>query len=308
MEKLLCRICRRGEAESLGEIPDCGEFAGQQVSPSIKGGRLWSCKACGSMFRYPTLSPDEYLAFYEKASSRVWEGGRHQRNDFATIYALLLNHIGGSMLDVGCFTGEFLTGVPEKFKKYGVEPSKLASDSAASKGVNVLGKTLADLDSRRMFEVVVAIDVVEHMVDAESFLMEALAHVKKNGLLLISTGNPDCGYWRGIFKSRFWYSSFPEHLVFPSFKYFCEFAERQNLPIPEQIRFKYRDNNFSASLFGIFNQLVYAISAPKYSAWIRLVRRLKGKENPMAEDIPLSAAGIFPDHHVIIFRKDDSDV
>jgi len=303
MKAIPCRVCRSGRSESLGALPDCGEFAGEMITPSIKGGELWRCKDCGSMFRYPTLSPSEYLAFYEKASSGVWEGGESQRKDFATIYAYLKDHPGGSIFDIGCYAGGGLAGLPGKFKKYGVEPSKSASDSATSKGINILGKTLTNLDPKLVFDVVVAIAVVEHVLDVETFLVDALAHVDKNGLLIISTGNPDCFYWRKMFKAKFWYSTYPEHLVFPSFKYYCEFSKRHNLPFSEQIRFKYRDVTFRASCFGIFNQLVYAISPAVFRTWLKLVRSLKGNAIPMAADIPLGAPGIFTDHHVIIFRK-----
>jgi SAM-dependent methyltransferase len=307
MKVVSCPGCGRGGAESLGQIPDCGEFAGQLVSPSIKGGELWRCKDCGSMFRYPALTPSEYLAFYEKASSGVWEGGESQRKDFAMIYAYLQNHISGSILDIGCYAGGFLAGLPGKFKKYGVEPSTSASDRAISKGINILGKTLIDLDSKLVFDVVVSIDVIEHVLDVETFLVDALAHVDKNGLLIISTGNPDSFFWRKLFKAKFWYCSYAEHLVFPSYKYFCEFSKRHNLPLPEQIRFKYIDFNFRALLFGIFHQLVFAISPTKYRAWIKLVRSLRGTAAPMAVDIPLGAAGVFTDHRLIIFRNGESN-
>lgn len=303
MEILRCRVCSDGMAELIGRIPDCGVFAGELLPSSISGGGLWSCRDCGSMFRYPTLTPSEYLAFYEMASSDVWEGGESQRKDFATIYAYLQNHIGGSILDIGCFAGRFLVGIPETFKKYGLEPSKSASNSAISKGINILGKTLTDLDSKLVFDVVVSIDVIEHVLDVETFLVDALAHVGKSGLLIISTGNPDSFFWRRMFKAKFWYCSFAEHLVFPSYKYFCEFSKRHNLPLPEQIRFKYIDFHFRTLFVGIFHQFVYAISPAVFLVWLKLAQSLKGNAIPMAVDIPLGAPGVFTDHHVIIFRK-----
>ncbi len=255
------------------------------------------------MFRYPTSSASELLALYEKATSRVWEGQEDQRKDSATIQACLDDHPGGSILDIGCYSGGFLDGLPGKFNKYGVEPSKSASDRAASKGINILGKTLTDLDVKLVFDVVVSIDVIEHVLDVETFLADALAHVGKNGLLIISTGNPDCFFWKRIFKSRFWYSSYAEHLVFPSYKYFCEFSKRHNLPLPEQIRFKYIDFHFRTLFFGICHQFVYAASPAVFRAWLKLARNLIGNAIPMASDIPLDAPGIFTDHHVIIFKK-----
>ena len=255
------------------------------------------------MFRYPTLSPSEYLAFYEKASSGVWDGDESRRNDLATIYAYLKDHPGGSILDIGCYTGGFLAGLPGKFEKYGVEPSSLASDRALSKGINIHGKTLSDLDPKMVFDVVVSIDVIEHVLDVETFLVDALTHVGKNGLLLISTGNPDTFFWKRIFKSKFWYSSYAEHLTFPSYKYFCEFSKRRNLHLPELICFKYTNFHLRGLLFGVLRQFLFAISPAKYSALIKLFRRLRGDTAPMVADIPMGAPGIFRDHHVIVFRK-----
>jgi hypothetical protein len=106
-----------------------------------------------------------------------------------------------------------------------------------------------------------------------------------------------------MFKAKFWYSSYAEHLVFPSYKYFREFSKLHNLPLPEQICFKYLNFHFRTLLFGIFRQIIFAISPAKYSALIKLARSLKGNATPMVTDIPMGAPGVFTDHHVIIFRK-----
>lgn len=208
-----CRVCGRDEAETLGPIPPCGQFAGKPISPPINGGELCRCQHCHSMFRRPVLSQSQYLALYDAAADDIWQGGESERNDFVTIYKCLKDHCGGSILDIGCFTGGFLAGLPAKYRKFGVEPCEWAADRAHSVGVRILGKTLANLDSEVTFDVVVAVDVIEHVIDVEEFLERAFAHVGKNGLLIISTGNPDFFFWKRIFKGRFWYCSFAEHLV-----------------------------------------------------------------------------------------------
>jgi SAM-dependent methyltransferase len=300
MALLKCRVCGNGEAESLGQIADWEEFAGQKVSPPIKGGWLWHCKDCGSMFRYPTLSPNEYISLYEKTPSKVWEQGEVERNDFSTIYAFLENHVGGSILDIGCYSGNFLAGIPDKFKKYGIEPSEMASRSAVAKGIDVLGKTLDELDEAMIFDVVVSIDVVEHVLDVENFLSQALAHVKEKGLLIISTGNPDCFFWKKVFKSKFWYSLFAEHVTFPSYNYFCEFSRRHGLQRPEQIRFRYTKLKSMERLLMIFR---FSFSYVIYKT-LRAFRRItSGKVTAVSSIGHVSLIGVFTDHHVIIIRN-----
>lgn len=297
MDAIKCRVCGHGVAESLGQIPDSGEFAGQHISPPIKGGKLWLCKDCGSMFRHPTLSGDDYISLYKTAPSTVWIGDEIERNDFETIYTYLGNHIGGSILDVGCYSGNFLAGLPEKFKRYGIEPSDSASRCTASKGIEVLGKTLAGLDSDMTFDLVVSIDVVEHVLDVEEFLEQALAHVKGNGLLIISTGNPGCVAWKKVFKSKYWYSLFAEHVTFPSYNYYIEFSRRHGLQPPEQIRFRYAPLKRAARLSRLFR---FAFSLAMHKAIKKIRGTATGRVFSFAQ---VSLIGVFNDHHVIIFRK-----
>jgi SAM-dependent methyltransferase len=296
MNLLKCRICGHGEAKSLGHIPDCGEFAGQQISPSIKGGELWICKDCDSMFRHPTLSASDYISLYEKAPGTVWMAGELERNDLATIYTYLKNHAGGSILDVGCYTGNFLADLPDKFEKYGIEPSVLASKSAASKGIHVLGKTLDELELNKVFDVVVLIDVIEHVLDVEKLLNQALVHVKKNGLLIISTGNPGCVFWRKVFKSMFWYNLFAEHVTFPGYNFYIEFSKRHGLQPPEQICFRYTKIKTVVRLSRLFHFLLLM-------AIYKITKIIRKTETGRVFSIShVNHIGVFNDHHAIIFR------
>ena len=242
-------------------------------------------------------------ALYEDATDGGWDLEGAQRNDFATVNAYLRTRAGGSILDIGCYTGGFFGALPESFRKYGLEPSRSASDRARAKGIVILGKTLDDLDATHLFDVVVAIDVVEHLLDVESFLLGALAHVDKGGALIISTGNPDSFYWSRVFKSKFWYCSNAEHVVFPSYRYYREFAARCGLPDPEQICFAHRVASFPLAVFYGVSQIIFGLSPVWYRTWRKLLRRMKGNREPLPPDIPLTAPGIFKDHHAIIFRK-----
>lgn len=300
IDALKCRVCGHGDAESLGQIPDCGEFAGQPVSPPIKGGELWECEECGSLFRHPTLSADDYISLYEKAPNTVWVGNEKERNDFATIYEYLKDHKGGSILDIGCYSGCFLAGLSDKFRKYGVEPSVSASTIATSKGIVVLGKTLEEMESSKIFDVVVAIDIIEHVLDVEKFMSRALARVKSNGFLIISTGNPDCYIWKKIFKSKFWYNYFPEHVSFPSYSFFLEFSRRQRLQAPDRIRFSYLKLKLISRVISIF-RFVYSYAIYKS------LKIVHGITSSNAATAPVmghgSLIGVFKDHHIVIFKN-----
>ena len=303
MDLLKCRVCKLGTPVSLGNIPDCGYFAGQPVSPPINGGNLWVCNECGSMFRHPTLSQSDYISLYEKAPGTFWAKDEEQRTDFELIYKFLDNLTGGSILDVGCYSGNFLAGLPEKFEKFGIELSDSASRYASLKGIKVLGKTLSDLDSNQAFDVVVLIDVIEHLLDVKEIMSQAISHVKKNGLLIISTGNPGSFFWRRVYKSMFWYSLPAEHLTFPSFKYYLEFSVRNGLQPPEQVCFRYLKIDLAERLSKILRSTPLLLTPGLYQSLRKIYRYIKDSKPVTTTTNPVSLAGVFADHHLAIFRK-----
>jgi SAM-dependent methyltransferase len=221
INKIPCSLCGSSSVETLGKIPDCGEFAGRSITPSINGGYLMHCLVCNSLFRSPIRSQAEYIDLYQNAPDTLWEHYQERRNDFNIIRGLLSKLAGGKILDIGCYSGLFLKSLPARFDKFGIEPSGSASRIAQSNGVTILGKTCTQINPDQRFDIVVAVDVIEHVTDVNEFMATALRHVNENGLLIISTGNPDCIFWKKIFKGKFWYSSISEHLTFPSMKYFA---------------------------------------------------------------------------------------
>lgn len=303
MNEIPCRLCGSTSIKNLGRIPDCGEFAGRSITPSIEGGHLMQCVDCDSLFRSPIRSQAEYIAMYQNASDELWESYQEKRNDYKIISSLLSESIGGRILDIGCYSGLFLKRLPAKFEKFGIEPSGSASLVAQSNGVNILGKTCAEIDPDRQFEIVIAIDVIEHVTDVSEFMGNALRHVHEDGLLIISTGNPDCIFWKKIFKGKFWYSSFSEHLTFPSIRYFTRYCKQAGLTDPLQFRFSYLKCSFSWKLMLCVSQTIFFISPAIFRFSERILRKMIGKADRLSQEFGLSAGGVFTDHHVIIIKN-----
>jgi len=303
MKLLNCRVCKCGESMSLGQISDSDVFAGQAVNSSISGGELWLCRNCGSMFRHPTLSLDEYISLYEKLPATLWAGQEGNRNDFSLIYEYLKDHTGGDILDIGCYSGDFLAGLPDGFRKYGLEPSYMASQVAGSRGIEVLGKTLDELHSRALFDVIVAIDVIEHVLDVEEFVNQILPHLKDNGLLIISTGDPQCFAWKRVFKSKYWYCLFSEHLTFPSFRFFIDYSVRNGLCPPKRIRYRYLKLGVVERIAKVLKVLPVILPPFLYRALRRSYRFLKGDFHLNSPGPPTSLIGAFTDHHLVIIKN-----
>ncbi len=304
MNEICCRLCGSPSIKNLGRIPDCGEFAGRSITPSINGGHLMQCLDCNSLFRSPIRSQAEYIALYQNASDKLWESYQEKRNDYIVINDLLSKLAGGKILDIGCYSGLFLKSLPGKFEKFGIEPSGSASLMAQSNGVNVLGKTCAEINPDRQFDIVIAIDVIEHVTDVNEFMGSALRHVSENGLLIISTGNPDCIFWKRIFKSKFWYNSFSEHLTFPSIKYFACYCKRVGLIKPVQLHFSYLKCSFGWKLMLCISQIGFFIAPAIFRISERILRKMIGKAARLNHEFGLAAGGLFTDHHVIVIKNE----
>ena len=308
MNEIHCRLCGSSSVSNLGRIPDCGEFAGRAISPSINGGHLMQCLDCDSLFRSPIRSQTEYIDLYQNASDNLWESYQEKRNDYRIINGLLTKFTGGKILDIGCYSGLFLKSLPAKFEKFGIEPSCSASLIAQSNGITVLGKTCAEINPDRQFDIVIAIDVIEHVTDVNEFMENALRHVNENGLLIISTGNPDSLFWKKIFKSRFWYNSFSEHLTFPSIKYFACYCKRAGLIKPVQLPFSYFKCSFGWKLMLCVSHIIFFISPAMFRISERILRKIIGRADRLNQEFGLSAGGLFTDHQVIVIKNErDSD-
>ena len=304
LNKIPCRLCGSSIIKNLGKIPDCGEFAGQSITPSINGGYLMHCLDCNSLFRSPILSQAEYIDLYQNASDTLWEWYQNKRNDFNIIRGLLSKLAGGKILDIGCYSGLFLKSLPARFEKFGIEPSGSASLIAQSNGVNILGKTCTQINPDQRFDIVVAIDVIEHVTDVSEFMGNALRHVNENGLLIISTGNPDCIFWKKIFKAKFWYNSISEHLTFPSFKYFACYCKQIGLTNPLQFRFSYLKCSFGWKLMLCISQIIFFISPAIFRFFERIRRKMIGRVDWLNHEFGLSAGGLFTDHHLIVIKNE----
>lgn len=84
------------------------------------------------------------------------------------------------MLDVGCGTGRFLESFPTK-KRVGVETNPIAVKYATQKGLTVI-PTIETTDET--FDVILLMDVLEHISDDVSFLQNILKKVSKDGIII----------------------------------------------------------------------------------------------------------------------------
>jgi SAM-dependent methyltransferase len=122
-----------------------------------------------------------------------------------------------ALLDVGCGYGHLLARFKDHYELYGVELSEHASAEARSRvpRAHILQADLQhDLPFRDRFDVVLAINVVEHLEDPRAGVAALAAALRPAGIAVIHLPTISGAVSRGIY--RFAYAGDPTHIYRPS--------------------------------------------------------------------------------------------
>jgi SAM-dependent methyltransferase len=298
-----CRLCGDPHIRCLGSIPDSDFFAGRVLRWPIYGAYLWHCDACESMFRHPVMPTSTYFHLYAAGSADEWVADEG-RQDLAIIRRVIAEQPKcSSVLDVGCGGGEFLSSLPKDVKKYGVEPSVAAATAAKERGVSIVAQTLDGLSPSEHFDVITMIDVIEHIANPSELLDAALAHLNVGGSLIVATGDPGYLLWRRLFRSKFWYSSFPEHISFPSEKFFGLWQRANGLQVPAVLHLKYRRIPLQKAVLHFATQIVYLGSPALLNRMGCGLQWLRRAPHPRRRTFSPGAPGVYTDHQVVTIRR-----
>src|SRR4051812_693146 len=169
-----CPVCESPVISTIGPIlhPRPSLVAGVELN--LGNGEFWlrACRRCGFQFKDPPIDQDRLIECYKRASFDNWEADPDpRRRQFDVLENVAEKHAAGRrILDVGCFNGAVVSYFSGAWKKFGVNPAEAARRVAETRGVQVLGASLDELDRGiDPFDVILAIDVLEHIVDPMPF-------------------------------------------------------------------------------------------------------------------------------------------
>jgi SAM-dependent methyltransferase len=203
----------------------CSVCGGERVAETVAradGRTVAFCATCGMGALHPV--PDDLLAIYLGDYYRASAGSTVGYADYETmaehgvawagaiIQALGL---GGAILDIGCANGQLLRKLCPPLQPFGIETNPQAAEQARSAGVTVIGADLLDgeMAARHTgdFDAVTSIATFEHLRDFRGGVANALAMLKKDGLLLFEVPLISADQ-----NNATWYSSSLEHVFYPT--------------------------------------------------------------------------------------------
>lgn len=140
---------------------------------------------------------------------------------------------GGDLLELGCAYGYFLDVAQSNYKVNGLEICQEAVDDCQARGLAGVRQgsiSIETVNSMPMVDVVVLLDVIEHLPDPSEALAAAVSKLRPGGLLLITTG--DFSSLCARIMARHWrLMTPPQHLWFFTPRSLKQIGESLNLEL-----------------------------------------------------------------------------
>lgn len=160
---------------------------------------------------FPTPSDEQLKEYYEDYADVKLIVNWEKRTSFKIIQNICNKLKKGSILDVGCGDGRLLGMLPSDFRKYGIDVSERACRVASQNGVTALCSALESAEFQEKFDVVLALDFIEHTANPIEAFRAINKLLKPDGYMVIETGNAD-SYTARLLGEDWSYTSVYGHL------------------------------------------------------------------------------------------------
>jgi SAM-dependent methyltransferase len=182
------------------ECPACAKPTDHRYLFEKNGCKILQCAVCGlgRAVVAGNFKPDEYYTddYFSGGHSDGYADYRGAepvlRREFARTVAFIRKYrAAGHLLDIGCAYGFFLDEAKPFYQANGIEISPHAAESCRRRGLRVV-TGMANSESLAEFgpmDVIVMLDVIEHLPDPRQILELCRRHLNRDGIIVITTGN-----------------------------------------------------------------------------------------------------------------------
>ncbi|AEH06049.1 class I SAM-dependent methyltransferase [Methanothermococcus okinawensis] len=212
MDRINCPLCNNKNYKTILKKDDLSKYY-----------HLVKCKDCGLVFINP-LPTEEDLNRYYNIEYAVPEYQKIKLIKKANKILSLLSKYGLSsdakILEIGASHGFFLNEAKKQgFVPYGVELSEKACNNAKKYfGINIENVDFLQssfINKKEYFDVVVLLDVLEHLTNQNEILNGINTVLKRKGILVLTLPNIDS--WEFKICGKYWeWLSPPAHLFYYS--------------------------------------------------------------------------------------------
>lgn len=250
------------------------------------GADFFECGTCGLVRTLPFPSPEQIAAHYqEKSCLGNYAIVRSQMADYREVYRtyvkLLRRHCGSlsgrRILDVGCFTGDFLDMLQGPGAiTHGIELQPEAAAVAAQKHPGrIFNGPFEAAEWRTPFDVVTLFGLLEHLANPEVLRECLLRWLRPGGFLLVQT--PDAASLPAKLLGRLWPPYLPvEHLHYFSRQNIGRFLRERDYEIVRIMRHVKRLRvDYVYRMLHVFGPHFLVVFGPLYRFLPEFLRRRK---------------------------------
>jgi SAM-dependent methyltransferase len=224
LEEVPCNLCGSSRNQEVFNRPYKLDSAGDEGFAATTDefqnyGRIVRCRDCGLVFTSPRPSAKDLIEGYSGCADESYAVESSSRSinghlSLSTIKRFIKN---GKLLEVGASTGYFLNAARVDFDVAGLEPSQWACQMARDRfRLDCYQETLEATErfAPGSLDVVVMIDVIEHLTDPKAAIKRAAQLLRPGGLLYLVTPDIDSasawvlrGSWWGFRPAHIYYFS-----------------------------------------------------------------------------------------------------
>lgn len=212
-----CPVCNKSSFSNYLNVED--------YTVSHREFTIQQCNSCYFLFTNPRPPEAEIGAYYQ---SQDYISHHDEAKDvMSKIYTSVRDYtIGqkvkmineqsskkGTLLDIGCGTGNFLGAIKENgWKVFGTEPDSEAREVASKRvGASIFQGIQTDALQGQKFDVITLWHVLEHVHQLNETLEWLTEHLNENGMIIIAVPNPQS--FDALKYGRFWAAyDVPRHL------------------------------------------------------------------------------------------------
>ena len=237
---------------------------------SVRSFNLFKCKSCSLLYVFPRHDASEIynrdyfqggthgFGFTDYESDKTASRGYLEKY-LRCIKKLIPKNESIKLLDVGAANGYFVEmATASGFEAMGIEISSQAVEWAQKLGRHIEKSTLESLNPGYEFEVLTALDVLEHIDNPKKFLKSAREKLVDNGYLVLNV--PNSGSLSAKISGRRWHAIVPpEHWFFFNRKSIKKLLESEGFSV---INMKSISKSFNFSY--IYLTVLNSPQIPKY--------------------------------------------
>lgn len=290
VENRTCPACRGDNSIPLGRLPGNSYlFGAEQISFPSEGISLLKCTSCEVIYKQWLPSQTMLSALFARQAETVWGDVHHFRDE-----AHRIERFAGTqdfdLLDIGASNGALLDACRGKGRRSALDVTQFSALRSRIRGEFINGfideEVLAW--SGKPYDVVTALDVVEHLYRPDVAFRNLVGFVKPGGLVLIETGDTDNWWPRTFGLNNWWYIRLCEHHVFWSPSAIQSMAAKNGLEVialRHQRHKSVRHLPAARLLLGALKSCTYTISPSLYERSVAaLGKRRTQPASPFARD------------------------